>query len=269
MKPFLEKMNPSVSFFQKTPTRVRTSSSDIRNRSTNLKNNGLTGQALIDYVVKFIQEPKYHFSEERYDAIIIEDDKDDRFIKLNPQGIFEIDFDGKQDENGNGQDGWLETSKKYTQQIRNAIKSIDENYPEIPIIYLLAAPEVESWFLADWDNSFGSVYKFQNMGGLSAQQNMTFSIRFKQYIFDSILTSQYKDNIEAYGWFTDGYKKLSSEIQDSLTENDFLKDLQPHNPLYYSKQLHGQKMLQQIHPETVLQRCSKLFRSAYWEIKEL
>lgn len=267
MKPFFEKMNKNISFIQKTPIKPRKRELDIRNRTNNLQNNGLTGRALIDYVVDHIKSPKYHFFDDQYEAIIIEDDKDDRFITKKNHGVFEIDFDSKKDAHGNGTSGWIETRKTYADEIRNAIKSIDTNYPDIPIIFLLAAPEVEAWFLADWDNSFGSIYR--ETSRLSAHQNITFSIRFKQYINDIILTQQYRNDIETFGYFVDGYRKLSSEIQTALEKEDFLKDQQPHSPLYYSKQTHGQKMLRNIDPEIVAQKCCKLFRPAYEEIKAL
>ena len=89
MTQFLKKINGEADFIKLTPTRERKSKEDIRNRARHMemiskRESGLTGKKLIDHVKNFVQEER--FKEERYDVILIEDDKDDRFLTIQYSG---------------------------------------------------------------------------------------------------------------------------------------------------------------------------------------
>lgn len=87
MKLFLRKINSNIDFIQLCPTGTRRSKSDIQNRhidNIDTKHSGLTGGALIEHIFAFIQRKE--FQEEEYRAILIEDDKDDRFLDIQETG---------------------------------------------------------------------------------------------------------------------------------------------------------------------------------------
>lgn len=243
MKSFMKKINADADFIQLCPVALKKSREAIRNRkSIGGSQSGLTGASLINYVLEEVGE-KY-FVREMYDAILIEDDKDERFLN-----------DGSDIDLGK----WYAYQKDVRQQL--ALRGVT-----IPVIMFLAAPEVEAWFLSDWENSFGWVYKYS--GKLDSEQNNYFSHRFREYVNKDILTERYADRIEAYGLFEKKYKKLSEEIQTALSTIDFLKNFGP-TSIRYSKKTEGQAMLENIDPETVLRHCSVFFKEGYLALQNI
>lgn len=92
MKSFLGKINNKVEYIQLCPIGPRKSKRAIQNRHINQiakEQNGMTGEKLIEFVVDFIGGKR--FEEEGYDAILIEDDKDDRFLSAQDDGTAIID----------------------------------------------------------------------------------------------------------------------------------------------------------------------------------
>lgn len=251
MKSFLKKANDKIDLIQLCPTGERRSKSQIMGRHTdNIQKNhsGLTGTALTDFVLDFIK--KRRFLDEEYDAILIEDDKDARFLSPNSEGTASINHEE-----------WNE----YKKSVMDAIRATGI---DIPIIIILAAPEVEAWFLSDWDNSFGKVYA----DIFTREQNEYFAVMFRKYINKHVLTTEYKDSIECYGFFDGGYKKLSEEIQKALVNNDFLEDYKPGEPHVnpsYSKRVQGETMLEAIDPNQVVQHCTVFLRSGLLELQVL
>lgn len=248
MKIFMKKINDSVEYIQLCPSGPRRSKDMIKNRhvdTIDTKQSGLTGNALLEFVYSFIQKDR--FREECYDAVLIEDDKDSRFLYVQPDGTAGID-----------EEGWAHFKQDVTSKIHSY-------YPNIDVLFFYAAPEVEAWFLSDWDNSFGKVYK----GVFNARQNNYFSVRFRKYMNESILTSRYKDSIEEYGYFNKIYKKLSEEIQNALEQIDFLNDTTEHVNTRYSKRIHGEAMLAEIDPEIVIRSCNFFFKYGLLALKSL
>lgn len=253
MTQFLKKINGEAGFIKLTPTRERKSKEDIRNRARHMemiskRESGLTGKKLIDHVKNFVQEER--FKEERYDMILIEDDKDDRFLTIQADGTAAID-----------EKEWETFKQEVQEQLQKAGVTI-------PIIMIMAAPEVEAWFLADWDNSFGQEYRQI----LSNDQNQYFSTKFRIHINEEILTERYKNDIESYGYFDSQYVKLSERIQKSLEEIDFMGGYSgeyPTESVRYSKTKNGGRMLANIEPQSVLQKCPHCFREGYYKLQEL
>lgn len=245
MKSFMRKINGTVEYIQLCPIGPRKSRSAIQNRhidQIDKNQNGMTGEKLIQFVVDFIKEKR--FEEEMYDALLIEDDKDARFLTIEENGRVSID-----------ESSWECFKNEVVERIR-------EKRPNIPIIFFYAAPEVEAWFLADWENSFGSVYK----NTFTTQQNDYFNVKFRKYVNDYILTDRYKNCIEKYGYFEEKYRKLSEEIQNALERIDFLEDYMPeieHPLIAYSKRIQGEDMLEGIEPQAVLHNCTFFFREGY------
>lgn len=249
MKEFMQKINKDVEFIQLCPIASRKSKDAIKRRlSIESSYSGLSGQSLLDYVLNSVE--KSYFSTEGYDAILIEDDKDSRFLSEQKDGSSAI----------NNEDWEL---------FKNNVKQqLEKKKINIPVIIFLAAPEVESWFISDWENSFGNAYTDE----LKGPGNKYFSTVFRRYINEKILTTQYLESVEAYGYFDGKYKKLSEEIQNALSTNDFMKEYKPyteHKPIGYSKRSQGEIMLRDIVPENVLKCCNVFFKDGYYDLKKI
>jgi hypothetical protein len=262
MQYFLEKMGDNLKINQFCPNKA------MKRRGTNGKPhmiksvNGLTGTSLIHYVYDYID--KYGDDLNEYDAILIEDDMDDRFYEYIVAGD--------------------ETTKRkcrnyeymqYCNEIRNTIRAKLNKDGNFPVFLLFASPEIETWFLADWDNSFGKVYGPKGVNILSSVANSYFSYSFNKYVHKNIL-KQYEDNMEAYGYFNGEYIKLSTQIQEALSgeykvwidrEGDSY-GLSKCESLIYSKSIHGDKMLRNISPKQVGNKCLMFYRETYDEIQK-
>ena len=245
MKAFVKKINPDAEYIQLCPTGPRKSAQLIKTRdlaSINQNINGLTGNDLIEYVLEAIAKPR--FRDEKYDAILIEDDKDSRFLRATQDGSSEINSEA-----------WI----TFREDLCNKIHA---EYPDITVILLMAAPEAEAWFISDWANSFGSVYHDM----LGTARNNLFSVRFRILVRDEILTDTYTGRIESYGYFDGSYAKLSQKIQDAILKEDSFADTAE---IRYSKRLQGASMLFNIQPDTVLKSCNYFFREGYTALKNL
>lgn len=248
MKSFVERINGNADYTQLCPNAPRKSRDSIRNRqSIDNSQSGLTGDSLLNYVLEVVKKP--YFIRESYDAILIEDDKDARFINEETASID------------------LESWEDFKENIQ---RQLAEKGVTVPVIIFLAAPEIEAWFISDWENSFGQVYRGTN--GLNVPQNSYFSTVFRKYINDRILTEKYSEAIESYGYFDGEYKKLSEEIQTALNCNDFMGKYTPafqHSPIRYSKRKQGEVMLRSIDPSIVLQHCTLFFKEGFLALKSL
>ena len=246
LKYFFRKINAEVDYIQLCPTASRRSKNAIRNRhNDNICRNqsGLTGDSLMDFILEFIGKDR--FKEEDYDAILIEDDKDDRFLRVSSDGYGEID---------------IEAWHQYESDVKNKISELTT----IPVLFLMASPEVKAWFYADYSNGFGHVYR-NELGTF----NDTFSIKFRKYLNDNIITSHYVDEIESYGIFDGAYRKLSEEIQDVLKSTDLAAYMGRVLDLDYSKRLEGEEMLYSIDPEGVQGCCKVFFAPFFWDLKKI
>ena len=249
MKRFLNKINDQVEYIQLCPSGTRRSKTDIRNRHIdNLSQGGLTGKGLTDYICHFVRQNR--FKDEEYDAILIEDDKDERFLQIKQDGTAATD-----------RNLWENHKKEISEQIHS-------QYPEIPILFLYAAPEVEAWFLADWENSFGQIYK----DVFPLKKNQYFQISFRKYVNEEILTDRYSGCIEDYGYFDGTYRKLSEQIQIALENQAFLNSdilKAADSPIRYSKRLQGECMLERLDPIQILKSCSYYFKDGFYALKTL
>ena len=103
----------------------------------------------------------------------------------------------------------------------------------------------------------------------------------KWWLITKKILGEYKDNIEEYGWNNGKYEKLSDKIIDAIQEgvkqeliatcgrdNEYVNQIVRSRYLYYSKKLHGDKMLREIDPVVVAEKCRKYFRIVYNQICE-
>lgn len=239
MKIFLEKIDPNIICEQKLPIMPK------RNRNMQEDYTGLTGSALISKAYEIIKKYRTDFS--GFDAIIIEDDLDFRF-PTHDKNEFE----------------------DYHNIIKQHICTIIGR--EIPVFVLYASPEIETWFLIDFKNSFEYVYK-----------NAYFCHHLKEYVKNEIIGEYWDEEIEKWNRQVDSkYQKLSNQIidvafpeikriiNDQYEQHERLEKSMVQAILKYdnyNKRIHGDIMLKNIEPENLLEKGRVYFAPTYYAIK--
>lgn len=239
MSIFLKKINSDFEYIQCFPNKPK------YKKGLDGKFNGLTGEALIEEVYRRLELYKSEYMD--YSAIIIEDDLDCRFHDKSPK---EID--------------------DYKNQIRQTI--LGKLGKDIPVIFLYASPEIETWFICDWNNSFVQVYK-----------NNFFCHQLKKYLDDKVIREYWQKGIENFGMIDGKYTKLSDSLQHAVVNGvkDEILKLYPNGKLppekkciiddrslIYSKKIHGDRMLRSINPDNFLEQCNIFFKPAYVDLKK-
>lgn len=262
---FLQKVNPEFQFSQLCPNRTK------KRKSPNGKDlidkvSGLTGTALIRYVCEYIQ--KYGANLSDISAVLIEDDLDGRFHEELVLGDAST-VKSKRTANFN----------KYCSDTKMLIREKLGKGENFPVILMYASPEIEAWFVSDWKNSFGQIYGPKNFCVLSAPENEFFSTRFRIHVNKTVLL-EYVDYVENYGYFNGAYKKLSDELihsiesfKETLTSpkesSPYAVPILVNRNLYYSKKLHGDKMLSLLSPDAVYTKCPVYFQEAIDQLRQL
>lgn len=253
MTHFLEKINPTYDYRQRFPQKNIGKKGKARKE---FKIDGKTGVDLIRYVYSDVRDHKNELKD--YAAILIEDDMDDQFFL----------------ESKTGRD--YELIEKRKLEIQEEIKKNIEN-PDIKVFFLYALPEIEAWFIADWDNTFGAEYR-----NILSDMNSYFSITFKKFVTSTVLTDKFKiDEIENYGYIGSQYQKLSEKLILSFQEyscssesyknnkeyNEKINELMRQNKVTYSKKAEGINMLRRLDPEKVAATCKFYFCKAFSELR--
>lgn len=262
---FLIKINPNIDYDQRCPNKTRRRKGSVL---TPLKPevSGLTGTSLTTYMFEHLE--KYKNDLQKYDGILIEDDLDGKFysyLYISDKSVKVADRNSQYE--------------AYISSLANRVRKILDKEDDFPVIFLHASPEIECWFLADWNNSFGGVYGPKGTRTLQNNENEFFANRFRVFLNENIL-KDYKDQIERYGYFEEEYKKLSDEIIRGLdgefkvslsgdTKNKLALNIAYNKHLYYSKSLHGDMMLREILPDEVNKNCNLFFKDAYEQLKSL
>lgn len=269
MQEFLKRVNPNVNFKQFCPNKPkrRWTPGLPLNAQPKIENNlnGLTGPALIKYINDYIDD---HLDElQEFDAILIEDDLDNRFFIEQIPGNPKTKQIYKTDE-----------FLLHCQQVAETIRTKLKKGIEFPIIQLYASPEIEAWFWEDWAHSFGCIYGPQYAGVLTSNENQFFENRFRTYLKDYII-KQYINVIEYYGFFDGIYYKLSDEFITALEgkfkesmnniNNPLAKSIAGNKNLRYSKSTHGDLMLRNLSPEILKIHCPIFFAPAITQLENL
>lgn len=221
MERFLEKINANYKYVKCFPKTIKTRN---RNIVLNPSCSGITGSALITKVKDYLVKNKNLFKP--YKAILIEDDLDGRFDKIS-----------------------FSQATADMQKLKNDLRTC-VGVPNIPIIILYASPEIESWFIADWNNGFeyfiNSFRRFQN---IDSSVRGKFNHDFRDAVNKNLLNNN-TINIEDYAYATGAYKKLSVDLQNLVNKlsisftSVFKKDI----AISYSKKEDGKEMLRNIIP---------------------
>lgn len=249
MQFFLKKMNSRYEYKQYLPNKTIKKKGDAKTMKRQIS--GLTGGALLEKIYEILEKHKDEIG--RCKAVLIENDLDGRFHGYDDEKI-----------------------EKYKKQIIHKVHEKLEK--EIPVFILYASPEAESWFLADWKNGFE--YLYCNSGVVTDVEHnakLFFSHQLKYYL-DEYVLKEYSECIEEFGWSGDRYIKLSNQIIDAVQtgakeyiskipggNKHYIKQIVESRDLYYSKKLHGDRMLRNIQPDAVADKCRKYFGSTYKE----
>lgn len=259
MQAFLRKINAAYDYRQWLPN--KTVKKKGMPKKIDPMVNGLTGTTLIRKVMHLVEAHKEELK--GYVAILIEDDMDDRFVDWSDERI-----------------------NAYKKEIHDTICGILQC--DIPVFFLYAAPEIESWFLADWNHSFGYVYgKCSIITDLDNATRIYFVHHLKQYIDKNIIKRycQGLSNIETFAEKTtndSNYLKLSELLADAVhhkvvsyignlpgCNEAFFEKIVASKDLYYSKSLHGDLMLREIEPTMVARYCRFYFAEAWLKLHNL
>ena len=250
MQSFFRKINHRYEFKQFLPNKTIKKKGMSKNISSDIS--GLTGDGLLEKIYEILDKHKNEINNCK--AIIIEDDLDGRFFDWSDDMI-----------------------QSYKQSIINNVHSILNN--NLPVFLLYASPEIESWFLTDWDNGFGYIYSDNRfIPDLDTNVCLFFTHHLRQYIFQTILKN-HSLNIEDYGFFDGKYYKLSDQLRSAVQSDvkQYIKTLSSCNEIYrqqilhsrhlfYSKKLHGDIMLRNINPNTISASCKKHFSCFYYSL---
>lgn len=227
---FLSKINPQVEWSLKLPYRKKKPKKAISNSEIvqslidfiiPSEINGLTGESISNYVLAQLERKPYLF--EDCDVILLEDDTDTRAENIN-----------------NPQQFLLHEKQSFSEKISCLI---GENVIETYILY--AVPEIEAWFIADWNNGFGSLDPY-------------FSNKLARYINDN-----FPLDIEQYRTSVMG--KMSDRIINECI-NNIARGPEDRDKVY-RKKVHGYLMLQSIEPDIVARRCRLFFANTYRELQ--
>ena len=255
MTRFLEKINRNYDYRQRFPQKNIGKKGKER---TKITIDGTTGSALIKWIYSDLRRHGKELTD--YSAIIIEDDLDDNYFL----------------ESGTKRD--YELIEKRKQEIKSEIRGLLQK-PDLPVIFFYALPEIEAWFLADWDQSFAIEYK-----SVLKEMNSYFSITMKKYVNKEILTDKFSiSEIENFGFVNGKYTKISEKFRTAFIGysqwseadknnqifNERINKLIKDNKIAYSKKMEGVNMLLRIRPEVIAVNCRYYFINAFNELKDL
>lgn len=252
MQFFLKKINDKYDYRQCLPNKTIKKKGMPKKIDDSI--NGRTGEALLEKVYEIIEQHKDEYS--KCKAILIEDDLDGRFENYSQEQI-----------------------EEYHQKI---ICEVHARFgKDLPVFIMYASPEAECWFIADWENGYNYIYcDSGTVDDVEVNARQLFVYHLKKHIDNNIL-KEYKDDLEKYGFFDGKYIKISDQIIEAIqtdvkeeikqlpkVNQDYVDQIVHSRRLHYSKKLHGQRMLKNIRPDKVADKCKHYFNPAYQKLKE-
>lgn len=205
--PFLEKQF-DCTFERKTPIRQKPGPKPLKTR--NAQAYGKTGKSLAEQIEK---ELRIALKQGQCDLILVVDDLD------------------------------CHDAQKQEERFLRAIDSVP-GAAEIKKIVAFAAPELEAWLIADWDNTIAKDVDFRRdhlamRWWLSHEKNVPF------------------DAPESFSLYDPSKKACQEKLSDAIIESAWEKGSEA-----FSKAIHTPRLLQKINPKTVSQKCP-LFRALH------
>lgn len=188
------------------------------------QNSGLSGEGLLRELTSTVQM-EIEYGNTFPDMLIVSDDTDCRIV-----------YDQNEKK-------YVYNSNYYRQRVQELSALIKQYRPQTKLVFMLAAPEIETWFLADCDNTFCREYS-----GVTLQ---TVNQRC-----GGILPIKELEN------FSHTY--MNDACQDKLSE-DCLQQVPGLER--YSKRLQGQFFLERLDPGK-LRVLRYFFAPAFWAVQE-
>ena len=252
MQAFLKKINPNYTFKQYLPNKTIKKKGDPKVIKDELS--GLSGEDLLNKVYEIVEKNKDELK--KCKGILIEDDLDGKFYQKSAEEV-EI----------------------YCSTIEEKIHALLGN--EIPVFLLYASPEIEAWFIADWEHGLGEVYSAKGIIDVESNARLFYVHHLKHFIENEVL-KEYACDIEEYGYFGGKYIKLSDELIEVIqirskeyisllprTNPEYVRQINESRYLYYSKKMHGNTMLRNIDPVILAEKCRHFFLPTYNELAYL
>lgn len=212
---------------------------------------GLTGEALVTVVVHRLRE----FHRRQFDAILLVDDADCRFrCKDCGSPCEDRRFEGRP---CRAEDAQYTRAREWLADLTTRAREAAEQ-PSLTVFTLLASPEVEAWFIADWERGFGAHLAGPWAGAL------------RHAIDREINRQSERGQIESYGiGRVDGSckHKLSSDIQHLLATLKAPSGADDTRRPRYGKALDGSYLLKRIDPTIVAERCPRLAGSTLRQLR--
>lgn len=197
---------------------------------------GVTGYGLIDIMEQRLKK-YYRGNQCRYDAIVVVDDADCRFLE---------------------ESAYLQ----WEQDLQEKVRTWTEN-ANLVFIPLLASPEIEAWLLADWEEGFGCEYA-------SIQKELWETLAKEEW-----LGSAPWIELENFGGPYDSSRrcctrKLSDEINKVLGQIAEVAGIEVDRKTYtYSKRENGPDMLRRVRPDEVARLCQRFLGRALVVLQEM
>lgn len=203
-----------------------------------MSESGVSGEKLVEKMLERLRE-HYRTPTHKLKLVMLVDDTDCRF-RVSPQDFVE----------------WRDSVEK------QIIEAADD--PDIRFFPLLASPEIEGWFIADWDNGFG----LQDRRALSKEVHDCFKLYGLPVRGADI--EGYGGAEQAKGGCTN---KLSEDIVTALASPGLLEAVEQRlgadwhkkcpRALSYSKKLDGPVMLRKVQPSVIARHCPNFFGTEY------
>jgi len=218
--PFLEKNFAGCTFERKTPIRKKPGPKPPKNRAESAY--GKSGKSLQQQIKRQLRIAR---KLGKCDLILVVDDLDCH------------DFDTQE--------------KRFLQTIDSVPNLVprDEGTASIKKIVAFAAPELEAWLIADWNNTIAKDVDFRQQHQamrwwLSTQANVPFEAP------------------ESFSVYDPSKDACKDKLSDAIIESANLKA-----KARYSKAIHTPRLLQKLDPTIVSQKCP-LFRQLYRYLAE-
>lgn len=251
MQLFLNKINDNYSYEQCIPnsTRVR------KGMPKFIKDeySGLSGDKLIEKMYEILAKPyiKAKFDTGFFSGVLLEDDLDGRFDYYETEQI-----------------------EKWEQQISDEVCSIIGK--KVPVFFIYASPEIEGWFVADWEGGFANFFlNGLDIPKIPVNDRKKFVFDLKKDV-DIKMLSRGKIQIESYAHYRDEYHKFSEDLIELIDKRNIVfmdkiikkdESIRRIKGFYYSKKEHGPRILKNIDPLNVKEICDSHFARSYRKLK--
>ncbi|MFO0592944.1 MAG: DUF4276 family protein [Polyangiaceae bacterium] len=224
MQAFLEKIGPSRVAWERCFPAIQKPGPKLGRPVPRREIEGTSGPSLVSAMLSRLRMRRQNLGAAPFDldVIVFIDDADCRF---------EDDAEKHRD--------WV---AQRTAEIRSAAQQ-----SSLPFLALFASPEIEAWFLADWDAGLGREHARLSTGDKPLRAHV-------EELLGGPLTL-----VESYG----------GGLRDGACANklsDRLRSLLERLGASYSKSVDGPAMLRRVRPDKIAEVCGHFFRPAFQQM---